>query len=103
MPSITDNKALGSQFLDKRTKLLDCQKQRVKAMYEQNGISIRGLARIFHVDRRTIDFILYPEKHEQNLKTRAANGGSTKYYVRNTHTAAMKRHRQHKKEALGSL
>lgn len=48
-----------TKMLDRRVKLLDCQRERIGQMYD-NGISIKILARMFGVSRRLISFIAIP-------------------------------------------
>jgi len=79
---------------DKRRKLTDKDKEKIKQMYE-DGLDIREIAKKFEkkVCRRSIQFILFPErKKKQNWKD---------FYDRKKHTIAMRKHRKHKKEILG--
>lgn len=80
---------------DKRRKLTDKEKENIQQLYK-NGCPIRDIARRYKkVCRRTIQFILFPErKRKQNWKD---------FYDRKKHTIAMKKHRKHKKEVLGLL
>ena len=82
-------------FLDKRCKLLPCQKEMVVVLYER-GESIRGLSKIFHVDRRLIQFTLFPERHERNLLLRQQNGGTKQYYEKDKNTLSMSKYRRRK-------
>jgi len=79
---------------DRRKKLTASQKQEIVSL--KGKISQRSLARMFGVDRRTISFILYPEKLEENKKRRAERGGSKQYYNKENHTASMREHRKYK-------
>lgn len=98
MPYKLDRAPLESPFLDRRVKLLPCQRERCYAMHHQDGVPMRALARMFGVDRRLISFVCYPEQRERNLQTREALGGSAKYYDTAKNTKAMRKHRQHKYE-----
>jgi|JI10StandDraft_1071094.scaffolds.fasta_scaffold1574614_1 hypothetical protein len=99
MPSKFDKIAIGCQFLDKRIKVLDCQKQMIPIWHEK-GQSIRAIARMLNVDKRLIQFIIYPERKAKNLQDRKAKGGSMQYYNKDKHNKAMKIHRQYKSQIL---
>ena len=83
---------------DKRIKLSDDDKFDIKWLFEQEDFGIRSLARLFNVDKRTIQFILFPERQEISLQHRKERGGSKIYYQKNLHTKQMKVHRHWKKE-----
>jgi len=97
MPYKTEKIALGSSFLKRSSKMIDCQKEMV--LYWRNlGSSQRELARRFKVSKRTIQFILDPSKLEENLKRRAERGGSSIYYDRGVHNEAIKSLRKYKQK-----
>ena len=52
----------------------------------------------YGVSRRTIQFILDPEKLLENKKRRAERGGWKQYYDKDAHTEAIKEHRSYKQE-----
>lgn len=101
MPYKTEKQKLDSAFLDRRTKLLPCQKERIFQMYNiEGGHSQRELAQMFRVSRRTIQFIVDPEKRKRNsdqFKERRKDG---RYYDKEKHKKAMRTHRKHKNEIL---
>ncbi len=99
MPYITDKEKLDSPFLDKRVKLLPCQKEMIAYWYRE-GHSMRSLARMFKVDKRLIGFVIYPERLKRNLELRQDRGGSKIYYEREKHSAAMQAHRSRKYDVL---
>ena len=66
-------------------------------MRHKEGESIRSMSRMFGIDRRTIDFFLFPEKLEQNKQRRIERGGSKIYYNKERHSQTIKEHRQYKK------
>jgi hypothetical protein len=99
MPSKTDSIALGDKFLKRNVKLLDCQKEMIKHWYSL-GHSINALARMFKVNKRTIQFILFPERLERNKKLREQRGGTKIYYDKDKHREATKEHRNYKKQVL---
>ncbi len=96
MPRITDTIKINDPFLKKSTKLLPCQKEMVKYWHDK-GTSITQIAKDFKVNKRTIQFILFPERHAKNIQDRKDRGGSTIYYKKQKHTEAIKQHRNYKK------
>lgn len=103
MPRKTDTIPLNSQFLNRRVKLLECQKERVFKMHHAESYGINQLGRMFKVDKRLIQFICYPERAERNRQLRAERGGSKRYYNKEKHVASIREHRQYKKQVLNSL
>ncbi len=53
---------------------------------------------MFKVNKRLIQFILFPERQKRNLELREQRGGSKIYYNKDRHTLAMSEHRKYKKE-----
>ncbi len=102
MPYKTDKQKLGSPFLSKRVKLLPCQKEMIKYWHEL-GTSIHGLAKMFKVNKRTIQFILFPERLELNKLHRKQRGGSKVYYDKDYHKEKIKEHRHYKYKTLKDL
>lgn len=95
MPRKSEKVKINHYFLDKRVKLIPCKKQMVHYWFA-NGISIREIARMFGVDKRLIQFELFPERKEKNLSDREDRGGSKVYYVREKNNKSMKKHRDYK-------
>lgn len=103
MPYKTEKIPFGSPFLDKRVKLLPCQREMV-LYWTNQGLSQRKLAKMFNVSRRLITFIQDPEKKKRDLENREARGGSKAYYKGGKEWAeTMKRHRKRKYEILKDL
>lgn len=103
MPYRTEKLKLGSPFLDKRVKLLPCQREMV-LYWTSRGMSQRKLAEMFRVSRRLITFIQDPKKKERDLENRAARGGSAVYYKGGKDWAeTMKRHRRRKNKILRNI
>lgn len=99
MPYKTDKLAIADPFLDRRTKMLPCQKE--MAIYWFNaGKSIASIAKLFRVNKRLIQFLIYPERKKANLEHRQARGGTKQYYNREDHNQEMKEHRQYKHKIL---
>ena len=99
MPFKTDKLAIESPFFDKRTKILPCQKLMIPIWYKE-GSGIRAIARMFNVDKRNIQFILFPERKEKNLKDRKKRGGTKQYYDREINNNYQKTHRRYKYNLL---
>src|SRR3990167_550193 len=99
MPYKTDKKKLADPFLNRRVRMLPCQKEMAKYWHEKE-MPIRAIARMFRVNKRTIQFLLFPERHQKNLADRKARGGSKIYYKREYHNNAMKSHRRYKHATL---
>jgi transposase len=99
MPYITDKVIIKDPFLDKRVKLLPCQKEMV-LYYRAQGWSQRELARHFNVSRRLITLVTDPEKQKRNLERRMERGGHSQYYSTEKNNAYMRKHRQDKYKTL---
>ena len=94
MPYKSEKIKIEGTKYDRRTKLT---KEEKKEIYENAlGLSQRALASKYGVSRRTIQFILDPEKLKENLKRRKERGGSKKYYNKEEWAETMKDHRKHK-------
>jgi transposase len=103
MPYKTEKLKLDSPFLDKRVKLLPCQREMVM-YWTERGLSQRKIAAMFKVSRRLITFIQDPEKKKRDLQNRADRGGSKIYYKGGQEwNDTMKRHRTRKHELLKHL
>ncbi len=63
--------------LDRRRKLSDLQKETIAHLV---GSNIAELARYYGVSRRTIQFLMYPDRKAEMLRKRAESGGSKKYH-----------------------
>lgn len=87
----------GTKF-DKRVKLTQEDK---KDIFENAlGLSQRELARMYGVSRRTIQFILDPQKLIENKKRREERGGWKQYYNREDQTISIREHRKYKQELM---
>ena len=83
---------------DRRIKLSDDQKIEICQLYDTGSFSQRKLATMFKVSRRTIQFVLNPEKQKENYQRRVERGGSKLYYTKERNRAYKKSHRDYKKE-----
>lgn len=97
MPARVDKLRVSDPVLDRRVKMLPCQRERAIGMH-CDGVSINGIARCFKVSKRTIQFLLFPERHAKTLKDRAERGGSKQYYDKEYHKASMFEHRKYKEK-----
>lgn len=98
MPFRVDKMTIGNPENDNRVKLSDADRKKIVEEFKTGLISQRALARKYNVSRRLISFILDPEKAErakEQYKERRKDG---RYYKREKHNEAMKRHRSHKRE-----
>ena len=95
MPYISSGIIIAKTQYDRRIRLSDQDKDDTKEMYK-NGSSIRSIARHFNVDKRSIQFILFPERLERNKQLRAERGGSKEYYDKDKWKETMKEHRKYK-------
>jgi hypothetical protein len=99
MPAKADKVTIKDPFLDRRTKLLPCQREMVHYWYGI-GTSIHKIAKIFKVNKRLIQFELFPERKKKNLEHRRDRGGTKIYYNKEKWREDMQDHREHKKKVL---
>ena len=85
--------------IDKRVKLTDEDKKEIVRLRDE-GWSWGKLAQKFEVNKRTIDFVLHPEKLEENKRLRRERllNDPHRYYDREKHNANIKDIRARKKE-----
>ena len=81
---------------DRRVKLTPEQRQEIYLNVSNH--SQRALAKMYGVSRRTIQFILDPEKLKGNRERREERGGWAQYYDREKHAATIKEHRRYKQD-----
>ena len=84
MPRISDTIAIKVPELKRSRKLSDSDKLMIKTLHE-TGTSIHSLSRLFEVNRRLIQFILFPDRHQRCIELRQARGGSKIYYANILH------------------
>ena len=94
----SDTTPINNELLDRRVKLTQIDKDNIIQKYAQGDISQRKLALEFNVSRRSIQFVLSPEKLQENLMRREERGGWKTYYDKEKHRVSMKEHRDYKKE-----
>ncbi len=96
MPYLSDKIKIENTKHDRRIKLTEDEKVLILWLSEEEKISQRKLAIQFNVSRRTIQFILSPEKLLENIKRRKERGGWKQYYDKEKHTEAIKETRNYK-------
>ena len=94
---------MANKRVDKRIKLLPEEKELIYSLYTvaDRDVTKSGLARLFGVSRRTIDFIVNPEALKRNRKIAEDRGGWRKYYdkeVRRRHAESRRREAKQLKE-----
>lgn len=82
----------------KRVKIPLSDHESIRSRVLSKSAGVREIAREYGVDKRLIQFIVYPERKEKNLKLRAQRGGWKKYYDKDKNTEYMRKHRIHKHE-----
>ena len=55
---------------------------------------------MFKVNKRLIQFVIFPDRQKKNIEDREARGGTKQYYNRLEHNEAMKDHRKYKHNIL---
>ena len=59
--------------LDRRCKLTESDRTRIRELYAQGDIGMRPLARMFHVSRSLVRLIVNPESEQKNRARIKAN------------------------------
>lgn len=96
MPYKSEKAPIEGTKYDRRVKLSKEDKEEILALYESGNHSQRELARMYGVSRRSIQFIVNPEKLQENKQRRAERGGWKAYYDKEKNTAAIREHRNYK-------
>lgn len=100
MPYKTEKIKFDCPFLDRRCKLLPCQREMIHYWHRQ-GVSINAISRMFKVNKRLIQFELFPERKELNIQQRRDRGGSKIYYKGGEEwNQTMREHRSYKNNTL---
>ena len=82
---------------DRRIRFTEEKKAKASLLYSQ-GVSLRGIARELGINRRAIQFFLFPDRLKRNIELRKERGGSKIYYDREKNTKAIKNLRHYKQE-----
>ncbi len=96
MPYKSQKIILPSKF-DRRIKIPKSEHKAIKQAYKQ-GEAIRAIARRYKVDKRLIQFILFPERQKLNYIHRLERGGSKQYYNKDKWRETQKEHRSYKQK-----
>jgi orotate phosphoribosyltransferase-like protein len=87
---------------DKRIKITPEKKEMVFSLREK-GISQRAIAEEVGISRRSVIYILYPEKLEHSRKLYKERRKDGRYYNKEKHRIFMKSHRDYKKKLSDEL
>ena len=98
MPRKSDSVAIKNKSLDRRVKLTDEERIEIADTYKSGGTSYNKLAVEYGVSKRLIMFIVNPDKYEVTKKQFAERQKGGRYYDREKHRMAVKKHRDYKKE-----
>lgn len=98
MPYKSEKIKIAGTKHDRRVKLTPEQKDVIHQNISR--LSQRELAKKYGVSRRTIQFILNPEKLRENLKRREERGGTMQYYRPSERSETMKEHRRYKQDLM---
>ena len=94
MPFISQRIKLPKE-LDRRLKLTDKQRKEVIQIYEK-GVSLRGLAKIYRVDRKTIKNVVDFKAYRKQLQKYKDEQHWKKYYNTKKNTIKQKEYRDYK-------
>lgn len=102
MPYKSDKSPIGKNKDNRRIKLFIDDKIYIRGLYAE-GIPIRQIVKKYYpsVSRRTIQFVLFPERKLKAAEQRKNNGRLfNNYYQKDRHRNYMKKHRKHKHEVF---
>ena len=85
---------------DRRIKLTEQAKEEIRKKYKPHEYSYQQLADEYGVSKRTIIFIVNPEKLEQNKEQRKMRGGWKQYYDKKKWRQQMREHRSYMKKLM---
>ena len=85
---------------DRRIKIPKTEHTNIKLLHK-NGMAIRAIARLYNVNKRLIQFILFPDRNKINLQHREERGGSKQYYDKDKWRVVHREHRRYKSTVLG--
>jgi len=98
MPSKSAHIKIEGTSHDRRIKLTEDQREDIAA--NRMELSHNRLAKLYKVSRRTISFILDPDREAENKKRREERGGHELYYDKKRQNKAQKEHRKYKDKLL---
>lgn len=104
MPATIDKITIrqhGTEKLDRRVKLTSKDKERIHRDYhalpEGNRPAISSIAASYNVHRRTIEFILFPEREKRNKEHASIRQKEHRYYNRERGRTNMQEYRDYKR------
>ena len=99
MPYKSEKIKIDGTKLDRRRKLTEDQKDYIRWLREEEGLSQRKLAAMFGVSRRLITFILDPEKEKKNkVRAKQLRQEGRYKYTNEQWAETMKEHRRYKEK-----
>lgn len=98
MPDKFGKTPINNPLNDKRVKLTDQDREKIREEYATGLISQNNLAKKYGVSKRLVQFILKPEKQEVAKQQFAARRKDGRYYDKDKHREYVKKHRNHKKD-----
>jgi transposase-like protein len=98
MPRKSDSLAINNRKYDRRIKLTDKEREKIRKEYQEGDTSYNRLAKKYGVSKRLIQFIVNPEKAEIAKKQYSERRRDGRYYDKEKHSEAVKNHRNHKKK-----
>ena len=96
MPYLSEKIMIKNTQFDKRIKLTEEDKIEIVKIREEDGISYAKIAAMFNVSKRSIYFVVNPDKLTENKQKRLERGGWKSYYHKETNTAYKKAHNRYK-------
>lgn len=110
MPSKIDNVRINAngpnKKLDRRFKLTDDDRQTIRDRYfnvhEAERPTMTSLANEYGVDRRLIQFILFPERAERHKELAKERRKDGRYYDKERERVYKQNHRDYKRELIKS-
>ena len=92
----TDKLRITPKF-DRRIKIPKSEYPVILKLHK-SGCAIRAIARKYSVNKRLIQFILFPERKVKNLQDRIERGGSRQYYDKDKWKIVMQEHRNYRRK-----
>lgn len=99
MPTIIDLIPVGKKH-DGRRKISDEQKQHVLRLYNIEQVSINKIAKIVGISKRSVQFILFPERRQAVIDRAKEVKRWEKYNTAEIRKTAMRKNRAKKKQLL---
>lgn len=99
MPYKSEKIKIAGTSHDRRRKLTEDQKDYIRWLREEKGLSQRQLAAMFGVSRRLITFILDPEKEKRSKAIQKQHKQEGRYkYTKEEWAEVMREHRHYKEK-----